>query len=1341
MISFACDKCNKQLKVKDELAGKKVKCPGCGQPMLVPALATAPAHQVGEERTVPPSVSPLGEERTLPPKNPGHAGNESLSGADGQTNLGVGGKGQDTQSLLTAAPSPQSYDFLAPAEKLDEIGRLGPYRVLKVLGAGGMGVVFRAEDPGLQRLVALKAMLPSIASSPSAKERFFREARAAAALKHPHIVSIYYVGEDRGAPFLAMEYLEGEALDDRLRRETRLPVPEILRIGREITEGLEAAHEKGLIHRDIKPANLWLEGKKGHVKILDFGLARAMGDTTHLTQSGAIIGTPAYMAPEQAGGKPVDHRCDLFSLGCVLYRMCTGERPFKGDDTISIISALALETPTPPESLNSEVPAELSDLVMHLLAKKPEDRPESAKLVAETLQEIEGQTLETTATPGRKAKTGEMKASRERKRPATQTQVGQSVTKRLPLLWLMGGGVFGLVVAAAVIILFWQTPNGTVRIESDDPNVEIVFDKNGPTIKGADKEPISLRAGEHGILIKRGDFSFEADKFMLKKDQTITLKLEWFPGKVQVVQDGKLIASHAIPPPQVGKEIVAAPPSTKKEEAPPKHFRNSLGMKFVWIRPGSFMMGSPKEEKEREITWDGQKGPDETQHKVTLTKGFYMGVYTVTQEQWQEVMGKNLAHFKGEKNLPVEQVSWDDCQEFIKKLREKDKRPYRLPSEAEWEFACRAETTTPFHFGETIFTDKANYNGDHIYGTGKKGVNRQKTTPVGSFPANAFGLHDMSGNVWQWCDDWLGDYPQKDVVDPTGPEKGQYRVLRGGSWSHNPRNCRSAYRYGFEPGFRVNCIGFRLCFSLEEDGILAPKKDMLKQEEAAVPPNPFTNSIGMKFVWIPPGSFMMGSPKEEKERQNGGKDETQRKVTLTKGFYMGVFTVTQEQWQEVMGNNPSQFKGEKNLPVEMVSWDDCQEFIKKLREKGKKLYRLPFEAEWEYACRAGTTTPFHFGETIFTEQANYNGEIYGNGKKGMFRQKTTPVGSFPANAFGLHDMHGNVWQWCQDCLGDDPQKDQIDPQGPEKGTHRVLRGGSWFNLPLHCRSAFRSGDVPGDRYDRYGFRLCFFVEEDGNPAPKKDPPKKEEVAVPPNPFTNSLGMKFVWIPPGNFMMGSPKEEIGRGAGGTDETQHKVKLSKGFYMGIHLVTQEEWQEVMGNNPSGFKGEKNLPVEQVSWNDCQEFIKKLREKDKKAYRLPSEAEWEYSCRAGTTTPFHFGETISTDQANYNGEVYGSGKKGVSREKTTPVGSFPANAFGLHDMHGNVFQWCQDWLGGYPQKDVVNPQGPGKGEWGEWRILRGGSWTHFPQRCRSAFRHWGVPGDSNYNSIGFRICFSVE
>lgn len=235
-----------------------------------------------------------------------------------------------------------------------------------------------------------------------------------------------------------------------------------------------------------------------------------------------------------------------------------------------------------------------------------------------------------------------------------------------------------------------------------------------------------------------------------------------------------------------------------------------------------------------------------------------------------------------------------------------------------------------------------------------------------------------------------------------------------------------------------------------------------------------TNSLGMKFAWIPPGTFLMGSPKTEAERSD---NEAQHKVTLSMGFNMGVHLVTQEQWQAVMGNNPSNFKGEKNLPVEQASWEDCQEFIKKLGDKDKKAYRLPTEAEWEYACRAGTKTPFWFGETISTDQANYDGNhIYGNGKKGVYRQKTTPVGSFPANAWGLHDTHGNLSEWCQDWFGVYPQNDVVDPQGRDAGQYRVLRGGAWINDPWDCRSASRLGNAPGFRDCYYGLRVCFCLD-------------------------------------------------------------------------------------------------------------------------------------------------------------------------------------------------------------------------------------------------------------------------
>jgi len=292
-------------------------------------------------------------------------------------------------------PSPETYGFLAPPEQPDELGRLGPYRVLKVLGAGGMGVVFQADDPQLQRRIALKVLRPRLQASPSAQQRFVREARAAARLTHDHVVAILHIGEDRGVLFLAMPFLEGETLENRLQRDTRLAAADVPRIGREIAAGLAAAHQQGLIHRDVKPSNVWLEALPSplaplgsRVKLLDFGLARATGDP-RVSQSGAIVGTPAYMAPEQARGEPLDPRCDLFSLGCVLYRMVTGAMPFKGASMMATLRSLELDQPQPPHVLVPEMPLALSELILQLLAKVPDERPQSALRVVEALTAIE----------------------------------------------------------------------------------------------------------------------------------------------------------------------------------------------------------------------------------------------------------------------------------------------------------------------------------------------------------------------------------------------------------------------------------------------------------------------------------------------------------------------------------------------------------------------------------------------------------------------------------------------------------------------------------------------------------------------------------------------------------------------------------------------------------------------------------------------------------------------------------------------------------------------------------------------------------------------------------------
>jgi serine/threonine protein kinase len=312
---------------------------------------------------------------------------------------------------VPASPAPRDsqankakpFAYLGSPLQEGELGRLDGYRILRVLGQGGMGTVFLAEDLRLGRQVALKAMRPEIAAVPIATERFLREARTAARLDHGNIVPIFHVGEDRGIPFIAMPLLKGESLETRLRRGPKLSVPEAMCIGRQTAGGLSCAHAAGLIHRDIKPGNLWLETRPGgpdiradeegkggslRVKILDFGLVHQADCSEVLTELGEALGTPGYIAPEQAEGKSVDERADLFSLGVVLYRMLTDRLPYPGKSVPEFMEALTGKA-EPPGQLNPGVPQALSELVIHLLAKEPKDRPASAQHVSEQLYQLE----------------------------------------------------------------------------------------------------------------------------------------------------------------------------------------------------------------------------------------------------------------------------------------------------------------------------------------------------------------------------------------------------------------------------------------------------------------------------------------------------------------------------------------------------------------------------------------------------------------------------------------------------------------------------------------------------------------------------------------------------------------------------------------------------------------------------------------------------------------------------------------------------------------------------------------------------------------------------------------
>ncbi|MEI6770842.1 MAG: bifunctional serine/threonine-protein kinase/ABC transporter substrate-binding protein [Planctomycetota bacterium] len=320
--------------------------------------------------------------------------------------LFLGTKGQattaynsDGSSIPDFKISPEgtkvSLSFLSSPQGPDELGRLGSYKIIKLLGAGGMGLVFEAEDTLLRRQVALKVMKPEIAIKEDHRKRFLQEARSGAAIPHDNIATVFQVGIENNVPYLAMQFLQGESLGSKLHRDGKIPVDESLRIIREVALGIAAAHETNLIHRDIKPDNIWLESDgQGRpwkrVKILDFGLATAISGTEEdSNESGMIMGTPHYMAPEQARGLPLDSRCDLFSMGCVLYQMISGELAFKGDNALKIMNALALHEPKPLNLIDKTVPTKVAELVHNLMIKKASERIASANDLIKIIDDID----------------------------------------------------------------------------------------------------------------------------------------------------------------------------------------------------------------------------------------------------------------------------------------------------------------------------------------------------------------------------------------------------------------------------------------------------------------------------------------------------------------------------------------------------------------------------------------------------------------------------------------------------------------------------------------------------------------------------------------------------------------------------------------------------------------------------------------------------------------------------------------------------------------------------------------------------------------------------------------
>ena len=469
------------------------------------------------------------------------------------------------------------------------------------------------------------------------------------------------------------------------------------------------------------------------------------------------------------------------------------------------------------------------------------------------------------------------------------------------------------------------------------------------------------------------------------------------------------------------------------------------------------------------------------------------------------------------------------------------------------------------------------------------------------------------------------------------------------------------------------------------------------------------------MVRVEGGPFMMGATPEQ--GSDAYDDEKPAHRVALSSYYIGKYEVTQEQWVAVMGRNPSRFKGAKN-PVEVVSWNDCQKFIKKLNQLTGLKFRLPTEAEWEYAARGGNKS-----KGYKYSGSNNLGDVawYGNNSS----SKTHEVGRKAPNELGLYDMSGNVMEWCSDWYGWTyySSSPSTNPTGPSSDSERVQRGGSWDSYyAQYCRVSFRGDDdnpsCPDYYSDVFGLRLACSTEEIEHHRDNTDVNNQKHVL-------EKLVNDMVKVEGGSFMMGATSEQ-GSDARDDEKPVRRVTL-RDYYIGKYEVTQEQWETVMGSNPSKFKG-ANKPVENVSWNDCQEFVERLNKLTGFKFRLPTEAEWEYAARGGERSKGYkySGSNIIGDVAWYRYN---------SSSKTHEVGTKAPNELGIYDMSGNVYEWCSDWDGSYSLPAQSNPTGPSLGS---SRVIRGGSWSYNAQSCRVSYRYGGYP-DLHGSHLGFRLVLS--
>ena len=1292
-------------------------------------------------------------------------------------------------------------DKVAAAEQ-----SIGGYRIGQPIGHGAMGAVYRGTAPD-GSAVAVKLLHVHLTAVGEYVSRFRREAALARKLAHPNVVRILDSGEDDDQHFIVMEYVEGETLTDRLaqsgigspelhpspgqaregedvapavagpptleqpeggRRSPsgdpggnpvhNLPIPDVLRILRQVAGVLQAAADIGLVHRDLKPQNILID-KRGNAKVLDFGLAK---DTealaSFMSMTGQSIGTPPYMSPEQCEGrKEIDVRSDLYSLGATAYQMLTGRPPFPGPTTSAYARQHLEEVPAAVCNVNPQVTRNLSQVVDRLLAKKPEDRHQTPAELIEDLNRVER---------------GEVPLKRykpKRMRRYGPRQVA-AIAAVAVLLCLAGVGGWlawkGANASAVIEETVSAAEFGANRGELDEAlsTLDRLISEHQAERPELVKPACELRdqlrrrkvaqeqrrREEREGLVAQGDKALtdgSYDRALALYEQARAVKGlgedRGLAGKIETArgwkQDNETKAQQ--------QAEIARRNADRKREAEEAERQRRLDYDKALAAAQRFLEDGDEDTLEQAREQAGKarelaRSEDEIEPAVTLQDAVgaalaqrrpYLAVvdFTISPGVSLELTGDAVADgVSAELPANYRRVTRSQIDKALRELR--------------------------FQASDLVDPDKVQALGKQI---GAEYLVTGRVTQIGDVVRVFAELFKVdTGAVRQDADNTATSLREVDtaffreiaaILGMTDDEKRVYLDERRNYPKHlsEGKALMGAARYAeaaraFETARRakrtpeVEALLATAREKADEQRILAERKAahdlavaegsrLLREEKWAEAEAAYRRALGVQG-WEDSQEAQAGLTKAL-----GGAARAAFDGALDEGNRL----VTEQRWKEAeaafarAGKVPGYEESElaaSGLAVARIG--QALSAAEAAKERG----------DWEAAARSLGERPRepHVDERLAALWRRAEALLREADEHltprlrviSMLDGREMDGGTVVVSSAGRAASRAETP--CTLELAEN-QVYTITVTLPPRGTRRYstfeqTARADWRG-ERELRAEIQEQRLPPDLVTVAEAKYAPLdgLAEGSREAQERQREAVETLGLPLEVKSRKTGVVFRLVPPGTFAMGD----------GGD--RHSVTLTKPIYVGKFEVTQGQWEVVMGSNPSHFdEAGEDAPVESVSWEDCQEFCGKLCTLEgvpEGTYRLLTEAEWEYSCRGGTESAFCYGDDLDSSMANFDGDYpYGGGKKGVYRKKTVAVGQFRPNAWGLYDMHGNVWEWCQDWYGDYPSGSATDPKGPSGGS---CRVDRGGGWFSYARFCRSANRY-GLTPVFRYDFVGFRL-----